>query len=288
MRLLLTIPHYFLPTVHRGRSDPRHGSSRAAEATRVEALGTCIRSLHELFGRRQFILEPARRTAHPANQQTAGTVEIVVCTTADCHVLSALPLAANVYTHVATRSEPKLLGFECHAVLRERLGAYDYYGYIEDDLILHDPWFFVKLAWFTKKLGSANVLLPNRYEVGPNALADKVYLDGDLPRSATRAFQDVSKSPVVRSEILGHRITFRRALNPHAGGFFLTADQMAHWAGQPYYLDRDTSFVGPLESAASLGVMRTFRVYKPAPQNAGFLEIQHYGTAFLGKVRHRT
>ncbi len=29
---------------------------------------------------------------------------------------------------------------------------------------------------------------------------------------------------------------------------------MKEWASKPYFLDRDTSFIGPLESAATLGI----------------------------------
>ncbi len=62
---------------------------------------------------------------------------------------------------------------------------------------------------------------------------------------------------------------------------------METWARQPYFLDRDTRFIGPLESAATLGIMRTFRVYKAAAENAGFFEIEHFGTSFLGQLRRR-
>ena len=58
--------------------------------------------------------------------------------------------------------------------------------------------------------------------------------------------------------VLGNRVAFRRTLNPHAGSFFLSAAQMEHWARQPYFLDRDTRFIGPLESAKRRdGVQRT-------------------------------
>ena len=33
--------------------------------------------------------------------------------------------------------------------------------------------------------------------------------------------------------------------------------------------------------------MRTFRVYKAAVETAGFLEIEHFGTSFLGQLRRR-
>jgi hypothetical protein len=62
---------------------------------------------------------------------------------------------------------------------------------------------------------------------------------------------------------------------------------MAHWAAQPYFLDRDTGFIGPLESAATLGIMRTFRVYKPANENANFLEIEHYGNGYISQLSLR-
>jgi hypothetical protein len=52
----------------------------------------------------------------------------------------------------------------------------------------------------------------------------------------------------------------------------------------PHFLDRDTCFTGPLESAATLGLLKTFQIYKPAPAMAGFLEIQHYGQAFISLV----
>jgi hypothetical protein len=60
---------------------------------------------------------------------------------------------------------------------------------------------------------------------------------------------------------------------------------MAHWMRQPHFLDRSPAFIGPLESAATLGIMRTFRIYKPARENASFLEIEHFGTGFLSQLR---
>jgi len=57
---------------------------------------------------------------------------------------------------------------------------------------------------------------------------------------------------------------------------------MSQWAARPEFLNRDTSFVGPLESAASFAVTRFFRAYKPARENAGFLEIRHLDNRYLG------
>ena len=62
---------------------------------------------------------------------------------------------------------------------------------------------------------------------------------------------------------------------------------MKHWASQPDFLDRDTSFIGPLESAATLGIMRNFKVYKPVSAYANFLEIQHFGSNFLKLIGNK-
>jgi hypothetical protein len=212
-------------------------------------------------------------------------VDVVVCTTGGWHLLNELPVPPDFYQHYETGANPALLGFECHAVLREWLGAYDYYAFLEDDLVLHDPYFFVKLGWFTGGARDEKLLQPNRYEVSSDPLVHKVYVDGDLKPRTTARFQDVADEPEWESTVMGTRALFRRTLNPHSGCFFLNGRQMERWAGQPYFLDRDVSFVGPLESAATLGVMRAFKVYKPAPENAGFLEIEHADRRFLHLLR---
>jgi hypothetical protein len=62
---------------------------------------------------------------------------------------------------------------------------------------------------------------------------------------------------------------------------------MEQWSKKPYFLDRTGVFYSPLESAATLGIMRAFRVYKPAPRVASFLEIEHYGNGWAKKLAAR-
>ena len=131
------------------------------------------------------------------------------------------------------------------------------------------------------------MLLPNRYEVARVGVAWKAYIDGDLPAEVTAPFQNIAEAPELKGTCLGHELTFRRPTNPHSGCFFLTNGQLRDWGDRRDFLDRDTRFVGPLESAATLGLMRAFRVYKPAPEVACFLEIEHAGTAFIGNLRYR-
>ncbi|NEP12866.1 MAG: calcium-binding protein [Symploca sp. SIO2C1] len=279
MRILFTIAHFFEPN-----PTGKYASQGKTSLPRLQALSQSITALHQLFGQTQCNIDIGQRLALPANQPQAHELEIVVCTTGKSHLLHQLPLPSSFYKHHSTQAEPMLLGFECQAVLRDYLGQYDYYCFLEDDLILHDPWLFIKLGWLTQRTGDQNLLQPNRYEVSTDALTHKAYIDGDLAPHVTAPFQNVHEQPELKGKIMETPITFRRTLNPHAGCYFLNANQMRHWANQTHFLDRDTSFIGPLESAATLGIMKTFRVYKTLPEQAGFLEIQHFGTKYLNLI----
>src|SRR5437764_6058520 len=159
MRLLFAIPHFFDP-------DPvvrKHGSTAGDPRPRLRSLANCLAGLRQQFGRPQCVIDIGRRTTVPANHATAVHLDVIVCTTGDRHLLGRLPLGPGYFTPRPTRADPKLLGFECHAVLRDRLGGYDFYCYLEDDLLVRDPWLFVKLRWFAARFGDQSLLMPNRY-----------------------------------------------------------------------------------------------------------------------------
>ena len=142
--------------------------------------------------------------------------------------------------------------------------------------------------WFNRMAGDEAALQPNRFELAIGQNWHKLYIDGNLKQpEISERLQDVSDRPVLSGEALGAEFRFERVNNPHSGCFFLNARQMAHWAAQPGFLVREAAFAGPLESAATLGLMRHFRVYKPARENAGFLEVRHLDNRYLG-VRRKT
>ena len=278
MRILFAIAHYYNP-----QGGGRYGSLGPNSQGRINALSSSIISLHQLFNR-QYMLDIARRQTIPANQLNEYAIDVIISTTGNSHLLSNLPISANIYSHNATSAEPMMLGFECQAILKNNLGKYDYYCYLEDDLILHDPHIFTKLGWFNNNVGNSCLLQPNRYETSPEGPVYKSYIDGDINPRATAGFQNVNEQPEISGSIMGKPVLFKRALNPHSGCYFLNAEQMDIWSKESHFQDRDTGFIGPLESAATLGVMRTFKVYKPAPVNANFFEIQHYGRSFLSQI----
>ena len=278
MRLLFTVVHFFRGGAKGLRN---YGSMGRDSGARVQALTDCISSIHEHFGGAQFSLNHGQRAANAANETVRHKVDVVVCTVKDMHLLGELKVPKGAYQHHQTTADPTLLGYECHAVLRERLGSYDYYCYLEDDLVMHDPLFFSKLQWFNQLAEKQDLLQPNRYEVSFKGDVHKVYVDGPLPTRSTAPFQQIAERNLLKATVFGQDILFRRTLNPHSGSFFLNEQQMRTWAAKPYFLDRSPAFIGPPESAATLGIMKTFRVYKPAVRNAAFLELQHCGTSYL-------
>src|SRR5262249_44937592 len=162
----------------------------------------------QLFHPTVCFIDHGHRAARSFEPAVPRALDVVVCTTRGRHLLDRLPVRADYYTHRPTDAEPLLLGFECHAVLRERLGGYDYYGCLKDDLILQDPCFLGKLAGFNRHVGDDKLLQPNRYEAGLNHLVPKVYVDGDLDEQVTAPFQDVRAGGPLAGEVMGLRVTF--------------------------------------------------------------------------------
>ncbi len=264
----------------------RFGSKPVAETLEISL--SCVTSvnnisaLQQLFGRNQAIVSWEEQNIKYVNKPYQWEeLDIVICTTGNYHLVDQLPLPSSWYYHHNTENHPMSLGFECQALLGDNLGNYDYYCFLEDDLIIRDPLFFLKLDWFTNEYGNQCLLQPNRYELAIKEGVNKFYIDGNIVYEATKPFQNIEEEPLLKSNFLGRDIDFYRPLNPHAGCYFLNAKQMEYWTKQPHFLDLDTSFVGPLESAATLGIMKTFNIYKPSPENANFLEIEHGGAIYI-------
>ncbi len=276
MRILFTLAHYF-----RQEAKGFHGSEKDP-ARRLRVLAETLLALHQTFGPRQALLHPPERATLPANEDWRHEIEVVVCTTGDDHLVGHLP--AGLCRHHPTAAKPRLLGYECHAVLRDGLGDYDYFCFLEDDILVTDPLLFLKLEWFTGLAGDEALLQPNRFERALRTAVFKLYIDGNLvdPKISPR-FQDRTQRPRLTAEFLGRPVVFQRIDNPHSGCFFLNAAQMRRWSEAPYFLDRAEGFWGPLESAATLGIMRSFAVYKPARENAAFLEVLHGDNRYLGR-----
>jgi hypothetical protein len=284
-RVLFVIPHFY------GAGNGFYGSTGSDSAARVTALERVIEGLHQSMGSRQAFLLwlqqhiPGKGNGHlvQANTTFSSDLDIVICTTGSSHLVPSLTLPAGIFRHQQTNAEPMKLGFAAHQVLKENLGKYDWYCYLEDDLLITDPLFMTKLEWFIQENGEETTLAPHRFERSLKQPVHKLYHDGLVRPDFTAAWQDVTDRQFLDAELLGQRLRFERWPNPHSGCFFLNARQMERWVSQSYFGDFDSTFAGPLESAASLGIIKTFRQYKPSPANAGFLELEHLHPRYLGE-----
>ena len=285
MKILVTIPHF-----HNASGNGAYGSTGPESSRRAEALTQSIAGIHQFLGPRQAFLyclhNPVPRRGNgrlvKVNEQAADSVDIAVCTVGQNHLIDRLTVPKSMFHHQPVQAEPMMIGFACQQILKAHLGKYDFYCYMEDDLWIGDPFFLAKVSWFTRSFGDEALLLPHRYELATAEPLHKLYIDGPVRPDFTANWQNIDDQRTLESEFLGAPIGFERWSNPHSGCFFLNAAQMGKWAASLGFLDGDCSFAGPLESAASLGVIKNFRIYKPSFQNAGFHEIRHLHNRYLG------
>jgi len=277
MRVLVTIPHFCRKPMP-GAAPGLYGSESGDIAARRNQVARCLAALQQSFGPRQSLVSsPPDR---PANDTLAAALDVVLVTSGDQHLADELP--SHLFLRFPTQADPRCLGFVCHELMRENAGRYDYFVYLEDDLEITDPLFFSKLGWFSSTFGNSTLLQPNRFELAADLEVMKMYVDGNTTHPEVPAlFQDISQRPRLVGEAFGRSFLFKRVSNAHSGCFFLNAAQLARVAASPKFGQPNAEFFGPLESAATLMLMRAFEVYKPARENAGFLELHHLGRRFL-------
>jgi hypothetical protein len=274
MRLLVTIPHFVSQVPG---PDGYYGSEREPHQWRAASVARCIAAIHQTFGPNQRLYD---KRALRCNVRTAMHVDVALVTAPHSHLAAQLPAA--LFKHHPVDTDPRHLGFACQNLMRQLADQYEWFAYLEDDIEVTDPLFFDKLTWFIDRFGPSALLQPNRFEVVEGRVAAKLYVDGTLKHAATTGrFQDISIRPHLQADVFGRPIHFERAPNPHSGCFFVSALQLGRIARSPLFGHPSDRFIGPLETAATLMVMRSFDVYKPAPDNAAFLEVRHLGRRFL-------
>jgi hypothetical protein len=276
MRILVAIVHYF-----RAEQAPKHASvdGTLTEKRRCRTQSV-IEAYRGLFGRPATIdIATKRLQLGPGN---GHDVDLAVVTVPGCSLLDPEFLGSHGVTRVeAEPDNPRMLGFHVHELFARLHSEYDLFVYTEDDLRPTDSDMFTKVRWFAAAGDGRRVLAPNRFEWNTAGPAIKTYIDGDLRAGlADRLMAFRPDVDHIEMNALGRARVFRRARNPHAGFFALTQAQLVYWMDQPHWLDRDCGFISPLESAATLGVAKTFSIFKPFGASADFLELQHLDARF--------
>lgn len=283
---VFAIPHYYgRPSVEGGR---RHGAYTDPADARAAKLSRLIESLHSLFGPSQCVMQLSDRRTLAANDALRDRVRVLVVTDGKHHLVDRLQVPLTLFEHICCEADPRHLGFAAQRVLADHSHTAEWLCYLEDDLLPHDAMGFWKLEHFLAVAGPEAVLMPQRFEVDSGAAACKAYVDGDLRPGATAAFQDLNVEPHMELPVLHQSVPLVRPANPHSGSFFLRGDQMRRWTARAGFGVPTSEWIGPLESAATLGIMRHFRIYKPARTHAGFFEIEHQSQQFIRQLRRET
>ena len=285
MRLLFAVVHYYKA------GNGRHGSLAADSRPRIDALRRLILQLHRLYGQPAGLLNHLKRCVDGVDDG-GGLIDLRVCVSGDCHVLDRLSDCEGLYRQEGCHPEdPRLLGFEAQRVLLDACHAaetngepFDYVAFLEDDILLTDPDFFLKLRCFNRAFGDQYLLMPNRIETMEHqGQLRRFYIDGDYNPAASEAYRR-SAGQLLCLHHLGETVRFDQPSNLHSGCFFLNHEQARIYAGSGHAAAVDTSFHGPLESAATLGMLKTFQLMKPVPENGRFLTVEHGGRNFMGLV----
>jgi hypothetical protein len=276
LRLLFTIPHFCRTTSEPkpSRDVPQYSSVTSDPKRRALVLQSCLNHLTANVCSPHFEFNNSTGVVGAGLDQSPSRwhVTIIICTTQGQHALQHVSLPPEAHHHVVD-TPPQELGFACHLEMKRLIEQFDYFCYLEDDILITDPLFFDKQLWFSGQFGDDCMLQPNRYELFRDRY--KIYVDGPLPKNLTRPYLVDEEDMEREARFLGMTFSFVRSSNPMSACFFLREAQLRRWTESAIFNDRDSSFLSPLESAQILGPLKLFRIYKPARQNADFLEVIH-------------
>jgi len=199
--------------------------------------------------------------------------KIIVNTMKDRHVIAYLPDYQRNLIHIKEQLDcnPMFVEFRAQDIFIQHHDDFEWFLFLEDDIILRDSCILDKLSFFRRNLPDVRILLrPNLYEMHNGV---KKYINIKKPRS--------------QKEYLYNRWSvlkigdweFVRFLNPHLGFYCLSKDQLKLWidSGRKWR-DADVSYyVGSLEAAATGCLHECFLLYQPHVSNLYFLEVEHCG-----------
>src|SRR5262249_31639124 len=124
----------------------------------------------------------------------SSCLNIIVVTKRDCNLLSELGFAPGTFEIEYVDCKPAWIPLQVPGVLSRHLGNFDFYCYLEDDLVIHDPLFFSKLIWFQRNFGPKALLVPVRFEMSSSGTPAKVVFDPVLPESYLEPFRRSDQS----------------------------------------------------------------------------------------------
>jgi hypothetical protein len=167
-----------------------------------------------------------------------------------------------------------LAGFKAQDEFFARIEEFDWFLYLEDDMVFADPLLLEKLEFFNTGAPADALLLPRQYEM---LNGHKRYIDRGPDLAQPPAWNRLRVL-----EIGGWR--FAEFENPHSATYCLSREQLDRWAASGRRWYGRVTFVAPRESAATGSLLEVFRIYKPHPANAAFLEVRHWDTKYSKRI----
>ena len=282
MRVNVCIPHFIKEHADATANPNGYGSLRqGATLGRSLAMGRCISSLLSLQrdAKTARLNIAKKQIEHWSNGNPTLEINITVVTDGRHRLNDVLQqFGSRVQVLDVDLDDPRQLPLACRDHLINTDDGADLLAYLEDDLVINDPEFFDKQRWFLEKTNHHFCLMPHRYERCNNGNLDKLLVDGPLTPSFIEQFAKPRTNAAQGSYKGAEAVSFDITDNPHSGMFVVSASQASTL--RTGYLPR-SGFVGPLETAATLTVLKTFPVMKTNLNNWMFLRVEHGHPSFL-------
>jgi hypothetical protein len=282
MRVQVCIPHYFREHADPGDNPNGYGSLRSgARLQRSIALSRCITSLLDLQRKSETCVLNInlKSIEHWSNNEEPLELLIHIFTDGINRLDDTLDIYKNSITVSGVNlDQPRELPLECRDYLIENKNNADLLVYMEDDIIISDKLFFDKQIWFLQKTNHKFSLMPHRYERIDQGPLETLIVDGSLRPGFINQFTSPQKNVASGHFRGGEYVSFDIADNPHSGTFCVSREQAK--ALRKISLPRE-GFVGPLETAATLTVLKFFPVMKPGIDCWKFLRVEHGHPSFL-------
>ena len=286
LRLRVAIPHFFregASEVGGGYGSGRRGNQLARSLALARCLGSVLglnRAQHDWIlniAERQLELTPASVLAGlPALQ-----VELHLFVCGEYWLREVVELfAPRLVLHQLELADPMQLPLATVRQLLDMDSAAGLNLYLEDDLVVQDPRYADKLAWFHQRTDHRFVLMPHRLEPSVANAPQRLFVDGPIKSEGQlEPLWADQEQPVAQGRFWdGQELSFVQATNPHSGSFCLTAPQLEQLRQAPW---PPPPFVGPLETAATGTVLGNFPVLKPSWACRDFLVLEHGNPSFL-------
>ena len=273
IRVLIAIPHVFAPK----KGSIYSSQTASKKSLKQTALGEATIGNLSRLGQQHWIHASLGKgksvVTRDLKNNTGVQLTIELVTPANSSLADSIPEHPSLLRLEPNVNDLTQVPMVAARQALEKAEDYDLIGYMEDDLVIESPEFFLKILWMINQFGVKYAFLPHRCEHIPGR--GDVILSGDPDGGRPDLFWDTGETLDIPWP-LGHT-QFYRATNPHSGCWFLSQQQALalnhYWSRNNWKSDYQLS--GPLEQAASGILLPVFHIMKPKPEDYKFLMIRH-------------